>query len=286
MIVAALWMTGTLFAAPPGDDIESLLGEYGYELIAVPAGRMQLAESLSPAWGASHGLVSVSGFWVGKTEVTQALYEKVMGVNPSLGDTPGGGLIGSKPVQNVSWGDAVTFANTLSKLEDLTPCYVASEGALGWSVAAPCDGYRLPTGVEWEYAARAGTDDSWSGTSEESDVCRYSNVLSPLLLETGMLKNTVQRDVTPVCEDGHAGAAPVGSLMPNAWGVHDMTGNVWEWVWGECASTADPCRRMRGGSYADVTSDVAKIAFAAIIAPELRGDNIGFRLVRSAPIGS
>jgi len=272
--------------------LESAPGEVGYELIAVPDGQMQLAVHDFLDKGQSRGLVTVSTFWVGKTEVTQALYERVMGVSPSLPDVAGGSLLETKPVQNVTWRDAVIFANTLSELEGLTPCYGVADDGVRWPREIPCDGYRLPTGTEWEYAARAGGDTTWTGTSEEGNVCQYGNIIS----EHYVNKIRDLRDdpgFKIACDDGHVAAAPVGSLLPNAWGVHDTTGNVWEWIWGGCDSQIEPslvmlpdsCRGMRGGSYADVTTEVATIAFRASVWSDSHGDNIGIRLVRSVPGG-
>ena len=105
--------------------------------------------------------VTVSSFYMMKTEVTQELYEKVMGDNPSK-------IIGNKyPVTHVSWFDAITFCNKWSTSEGLMPCYKVTENGVTWNKDA--NGYRLPTEAEWEYAARGGIHKKNYEYSENSD---------------------------------------------------------------------------------------------------------------------
>jgi len=128
--------------------------------------------------------------------------------------------------------------------------------------------YRLPTEAEWEYAARAGTTDKHAGASAVGDVAWY-------------------------WENSGDHTRPVGQKQPNAWGLYDMLGNVWEWCqdwYGDYSSKAadDPAgpssgqdRVLRGGSWADIAWN-ARVSFRFKGAPADRCYNIGFRCVREA----
>jgi formylglycine-generating enzyme required for sulfatase activity len=156
--------------------------------------------------------VTVDSFYMGKYEVTQAEYMAVGGTNPSRfkGD--------DRPVECVSWYDAVEYCNARSIKEGLTSAYTIDKNLkdpnnrapmgydIRWTVTwnRSANGYRLPTEAEWEYACRAGTTTPFS---------TGGNI-------TGKDANYVEKNTTPV-----------GSFAPNPWGLYDMHGNVWEWCW-------------------------------------------------------
>jgi len=209
--------------------------------------------------------VTVSDFLISKYEVTQALYERVMGSNPSnfKGDA-------NRPVERVTWYDAVNFCNALSRLEGLTPAYRISGNSVTWIESA--NGYRLPTEAEWEYAARGGNQSrgfKFSGSDKEGEVAWY---------------------------DGNSGnkTHSVGQKKPNELGLYDMSGNVWEWCWdwydsgyyGKSPST-DPkgpssgsFRVLRGGSWNYLTS-LLRSANRNRNVPVSWGPYIGFRFSRT-----
>jgi formylglycine-generating enzyme required for sulfatase activity len=201
-----------------------------------------------------HTVTLSQGFWLQATEVTQAQWQVVMGTNPSRF-----GGCADCPVETVSWFDAIVYVNALSVRDGLPRCYDGER-----LVDLGCTGYRLPTEAEWEYAARAGT----TGT-------RYG-------------------DLDAIAwHSGNAGGRthPVGQKQANAWGLHDMLGNVWEWVhdWyddygGDGTNPTGPAvgglRVSRGGSSGAAMLNV-RAARRFGYTPRTRGDALGFRVARS-----
>jgi len=208
--------------------------------------------------------VTVSSFWIGKYEVTQAEWKEVMGSNPSnwKGD--------QLPVESVSWYDAVDYCNKRSIKEGLTPCYSGSGAGItcNWNA----NGYRLPTEAEWEYAARGGKHSKgykYSGSNDIGSVAWY---------------------------DGNSGSKTyrVGTKAANELGLHDMSGNVWEWCWdwydsGYYAKSpgSDPrgagsgsYRGLRGGSWY-YYGDSCRVADRGYNGPDRRDNYGGLRLARA-----
>jgi sulfatase modifying factor 1 len=130
------------------------------------------------------------------------------------------------PALDVSWLDAAAYCNRLSEAEGLTPCYTIEGEDVQWPEGLDCEGYRLPTEAEWEYAARAGVYTRFVATDDAAEVCAYDNVLD----QTGAAEiDSVNYPFG--CDDGFVEAAPVASRAPNPWGLYDMGGNAWEWCW-------------------------------------------------------
>jgi formylglycine-generating enzyme required for sulfatase activity len=176
------------------------------ETVPVEAGSFSMGSSSSGfANEAPVHTVSVSNFVIGKYEITQAQYSRVMGSNPSFfasgADAP------NRPVEQINWYDAVSFCNALSIKDGLDAVYTIS----GTTVTADWtkNGWRLPTEAEWEFAARGGIHSNgytFSGCNNAEDVAwHYGNASST--------------------------THPVGSKLSNELGIFDMSGNVSEWVW-------------------------------------------------------
>ena len=208
--------------------------------------------------------VHLSPFHMMKIPVTRKLYQHIIGKDPGL---PEGGSA-YRPVNNVSWHDAVNFCNRWSVVDGLTPCYQIDGNKV--TLIDQADGYRLPTEAEWEYACRAGSTTRWCFGDEEAELPDYA----------WFDKNA----------DGKP--HPVATRKPNAWGLYDMHGNVWEWCgdWYVNSYTeleqTDPLgaaegssRVLRGGSFFN-TPEGLRSAYRDGDRPVNRGWDVGFRCVR------
>src|SRR5690625_2875820 len=162
--------------------------------------------------------------------------------------------VGTKqPVHGLTWDDVIAHCNALSDTAGLQRAYRLDGRRAGWDVSA--DGYRLPTEAEWEYACRAGTTGPRCGALH---------------------------DIAWTARDETDGVQPVGRKQPNAFGLSDMLGNVWEWCW----DYLDPGRYadyrvFRGGSWADEPWSV-RASVRRGSAPGAALEATGFRVARGA----
>lgn len=213
--------------------------------------------------------VCLKPFELNKFEVTQVQWRRVMVLidpNPSAFSD-----YGNQPVENVTWNQVKFFIRLMSFFGRHQ--------------------YRLPSEAEWEYAARAGTPTSRYWGNDLSDVCKYENVADQSLREKYWTTVPVFAD----CKDGFPNTAPVGSFRPNPWELHDMLGNVSEWV-EDCyvdnyrgAPTdgspvilpPDDCtvRVLRGGNW-KFGSHTARAADRSSSPPSVGSNTTGFRLAR------
>ena len=228
--------------------------------------------------------VTVSSFYIDKYELTQAGYQAVMGTNPSYwAGNP------NCPVERVSWFNAIEYCNRRSLQEGLTPCYSYStygtnpdDWPSGWNTSYSnhtnvncnwtANGYRLPTEMEWMFAAKGGNQSqgyTYSGSNTIGDVAwYYSNSSST--------------------------THTVGTKAANELGTFDMSGNVCEWVWdiygsypsgsqnNPTGANSGSARVFRGGSWSDY-ADVCTVSSRFYSNATASGNDVGFRCVRVSP---
>ncbi|MDR2942436.1 MAG: formylglycine-generating enzyme family protein [Treponema sp.] len=264
------------------------------EMVQIPGGSFQMGDTKDEGENDEKPVheVTLTGFSMSKYEVTQAQYQAVMGSNPSYfdgvaGRKPASGEVqGNRPVENVSWYDAIVFCNKLSMAENLSPAYSisGSTNPADWgnvpesnnstwnavTIVSGSTGYRLPTEAQWEYAAKGGNGSpgnySYAGSNTAGEVAWTSENSNDMTHE-------------------------VGKKSPNDFGLYDMSGNVWEWCWdryGDYPSEAqiDPTgaasgsfRVNRGGSWNYYVVKARSVYRGTRLL--YSGSNyIGFRLVR------
>ena len=242
----------------------------GMEFVSVKGGCFEMGDSVGDGDTNERPVhqVCVSDFAIGKYEVTNGQFKKFKPHHDS-GANEGSSLDGDKqPVVNVSWEDAVAFAKWLSEKTGQT--------------------YRLPTEAEWEYAARAGTITSrfWGNNLDEA--CKYANVADLTA------KKLRPQWTTFFCNDGYVVSAPVGTFMPNGYGLYDMLGNVWEWcedVYNSEAYTKLPkdspvyegsgeYRVMRGCGWSNGPLGI-RSSHRVGLSPDFGHHALGFRLVKT-----
>ena len=239
-----------------------------------------------------HQVTIKKDFYMGKYEVTQAEYEKYCSYTGSISPNSRMGDGDNYPVYSVSWYDALVYCNKRSIAEGLTPCYSINNSTdpEEWGTVPTewddplCDtwdsvicnwtanGYRLPTEAEWEYAARAGdnTVDSltYSGTSDVNKLGDYAWYM----------------------DNSNKTTHEVGTKLPNAFGLYDMSGNVSEWCWNWWSYGYDTeaeeggvwSGRVGRGGFAFISSDYCAVSDRYHSSPRHCNGDLGFRVVRQA----
>ncbi|HHK5550991.1 cytoplasmic protein [Bacillus anthracis] len=213
-------------------------------MVNIPKGEVVLRDDrIKKEWQ-----VQIKPFLLAKYVVTIELYDGI--INSTCNDYKNS----NKPVVNISWYDAITFCNSLSKTAGLTEFYSIQDDGKKVSCNLHSNGYRLPSEAEWQYACKAGAPGYTYG--ELQKIAWYN-------------------------ENSNGQIQDVGKKEPNAWGLYDMLGNVWEW----CYDLYDKkvygsYRIFRGGSWAEEARGCGATCRRRSH-PTFHIDDLGFRLARS-----
>jgi len=248
------------------------------EMVVVPAGSFMMGspaseEGRDDAEKPQHRVTIGLPFAVGVYEVTMAEWDACVEAGGCGQYRPGdeGWGRGSRPAIKVNWEDAQNYLRWLSR-ETGTQ-------------------YRLLTEAEWEYAARAGTQTARYWGASEAEQCEYGNGADTVAHQEFP---AIDASNFASCSDGHVYSAPVGSFQPNAFGLYDMLGNVWEWT-GDCwngdhsgapangrARESGDCsqRVLRGGSWSSIPGSLSS-AFRYGPSAAVRNVDLGFRVARA-----
>jgi formylglycine-generating enzyme required for sulfatase activity len=232
-----------------------------------------------------HEVTLTGSFWLGVYEVSQVEFYSFLGYDPSVHDCA------DCPVTDITWHEAAKFANAVSDAAGLDRCYSCSGS--GGSVACSssgspydCEGYRLPTEAEWEYAARAGTTSAFSNGGDLV-AGTEAQCTTAVVLDNGEPLS----DIALYCAIDAGYTEEVGSREANPWSLYDVHGAVWEWChdwyddyyvggadpWGPTSGSA---RVARGGSWYD-SPRYLRSASRFRLDPGSAHGFLGLRLARS-----
>jgi formylglycine-generating enzyme required for sulfatase activity len=277
----------------------------GFSLI--PAGPFTMGDSLDGLSDAPTRTVTLDAFYMGKYEVTKAEWDEVRTWGLSNGYTDlaaGSGKASNHPVHTISWYDMVKWCNARSQKEGLTPVYytngaqtiiykTGSVNVNNEQVKWTANGYRLPTEAEWEKAARGGLNGKrfpWGDTISHSQA-NYRASSSYGYDSSGSVNNYHPSYIT----GSEPYTSPVGALDANGYGLHDISGNVWELCWDWYGSyTAGNQTNPRGVSSGihrvarsggwDNDAYYSRIAYRNKSLPTDKTNQIGFRVLRESAL--
>jgi formylglycine-generating enzyme required for sulfatase activity len=214
-------------------------------MVEIPSGKIELRDDrIKQKW-----TVEIVPFLIAKFPVTQDVYFDITNETPSTfkGD--------KRPVETITWKEAVIFCNLLSEKSGLKSCYAATDENEEITFDRTANGFRLPTEAEWEYACKAG--------------------------ETG-IKYGELNNIAWYKDNSSMTSHIVGQKEPNFWGLYDMLGNVWEW----CSDIYDETvygsyRIFRGGGWADEERSVMATTRRRSHPLKFKIDDLGFRIARN-----
>jgi serine/threonine protein kinase/formylglycine-generating enzyme required for sulfatase activity len=263
-------------------DCDWQLTKLGLTMIRIPAGEFWTEDDQIGRRNQIRVKVD-DEFWISDREVSVGLFQQFLGDPEAAkrepdwtGADPQFSPTSNHPMQRVNWYDCIEFCNWLSDREECHPCYEkhGAETILGetddakrrahdsWTLRDAADGYRLPTGREWEYACRAGAATDFFFGNNVQLLNRYALFQEP------------------------TGPLTIGSLRCNPWGLFDIHGNVKEWCQTEILSpTGQVLKMYRGGSWA-FSAEYSRSATNTMVTPILRATDLGFRVVRVLRPGS
>jgi formylglycine-generating enzyme required for sulfatase activity len=256
------------------------------DMVLIPGGTNS---GTDPVYGAYS--LTVETFYMDTTEVTKAKWDEVLkwaSVNGYTDLPKGGGKASDHPVQTVSWYDVVKWCNARSQKAGRTPVYYTDEAmtqvyttgdVLEPYVKTSADGYRLPTEVQWEYAARGGVSSRlfpWSDT----DTIQHARANYYSSSQDDCDTSPTRENHPTYATGGPPYTSPAGSFAPNGYGLYDMAGNVWEWCydWHPIDVVVGPKRVLRGGSCLDY-APLCRVARRYNDGPVNRDNYYGFRAV-------
>jgi len=253
-----------------------------FGMVTVPGGTFQMGDVMGDKEETDETVHSVTlgAFQIGAYEVTFEEYDAFCTATKREKPADEGWGRGKRPVINVSWEDVVAYCNWRSKQEGFEEVYTINGSRISANWQA--NGYRLPTEAEWEYAARAGGKKVRFGNGKD--------IADPK--EINFDGSASYKKAYSVAGEYRNKTLPVGSFSPNALGLYDMSGNVWEWCWdwyGNYSTSAQTNpkgantgsrRVMRGGSWGNDPQD-CRVAYRGYSSPGSRNADFGFRLSRT-----